>query len=117
VIRLMHLVPRYVDDGTCRMLTALIKCTDRARNQVFVGILSKDDYPLECLREMGVVPVQFEMRHFADFSVISTLVEELSKRSIQVLHTHRIRPDILGRPTRAAITGLLRDTHLMRTVA
>lgn len=97
MIRLMHLIPRYINDGTCRMLNALIKYADRQRYQIYVGILSKDDQSLDRLREMGAIPLQFEMRHFADFSVIGALVEELSSRRIQILHTHRIRPDIIGR--------------------
>lgn len=97
MIRLMHLIPRYINDGTCRMLNALIKYADHGRYQIFVGILSEDDYPVQHLRELGAIPAQFRMRHFADFSVIAALAGELSRRRIQVLHTHRVRPDIIGR--------------------
>lgn len=97
MIRLMHLVPRYINDGTCRMLNALIKYADHTRYQIFVGILSKDDHPVQHLRDIGATPVQLGMRHFADFSVIGVLAEELARRRIQILHTHRIRPDIVGR--------------------
>lgn len=97
MIPLMHLIPRYVNDGTCRMLNSLIKYTDRTRFQIVVGILSKDDVSVQPLLELGAVPVQFAMRHFADFSVIGALAGELSARRIRILHTHRIRPDIIGR--------------------
>lgn len=93
----MHLIPRYVNDGTCRMLNALLKYTDLTRFQVSVGILSRDDVSVQPLVDLGAEPVQFEMRHFADLSVINPVARELAERRIQVLHTHRVRPDIVGR--------------------
>lgn len=93
----MHLVPRYTNDGTCRMVNSLIKYADRRRFQIFVGILSRDDISTQPLLDMGAVPVQLDMRHFADFSVTGRLVRELRGHGIQILHTHRIRPDLVGR--------------------
>lgn len=93
----MHLVPRYINDGTCRMVNSLIKYTDRTRFQVFVGILSRDDFPLQPLLDMGVVPIQLDMKHFADFSVAARLGRILREQHIRILHTHRIRPDLIGR--------------------
>lgn len=97
MIRLMHLIPRYVNDGTCRMVSTLIKHADKMRYQIFVGILSKDNTSTKPLSDLGAQPIQFDMRHFADFSVIGAVAKELSARRIQILHTHRVRPDIVGR--------------------
>ena len=96
-VRVMHLIPRYTNDGTCRVVKSLIKYTDRARFRIFVGILSKGDCSLQPLRDIGATPVQFDMKHFADFSVLAALIRELKDKRIQVMHTHRIRPDIIGR--------------------
>lgn len=111
----MHLLPRYINDGTCRMLNALIKYADHTRYQIFVGILSKDDYPVQHLRDIGAIPVRLGMRHFADFSVIGVLAEELARRHIQILHTHRIRPDIIGRMAghRAGVPVNLSTQHYL----
>jgi glycosyltransferase involved in cell wall biosynthesis len=93
----MHLIPRYANDGTCRMVGSLIRHTDKTRYQIFVGILSKDEVSIQPLSDLGVEAIQFQMRHFASFSVIGDVAKELSARRIQVLHTHRVRPDIIGR--------------------
>ena len=65
----MHLIPRYVNDGTCRLVNSLIKFTDRRRFRIFVGILSRDDVSTQPLLDMGVVIVELDMKHFADLSV------------------------------------------------
>ena len=93
----MHLVPRYVNDGTCRVVNSIIKYTDRKRFLTFVGILSRDAVSVQPLVDMGAIPIQFDMRHFYDMSVIAVLVRELRANRIQILHTHRIRPDLIGR--------------------
>lgn len=95
--RVMHLLPRYVNDGTCRVVNSIIKYTDHDRFLTFVGILSRDTVSLQPLVDMGAIPIQFDMRHFYDFSVMAALVRELKANRIQVLHTHRIRPDLIGR--------------------
>jgi glycosyltransferase involved in cell wall biosynthesis len=46
---------------------------------------------------MGAIPIQLDMGHFADFSVTRRLARELRGNGIQILHTHRIRPDLVGR--------------------
>jgi glycosyltransferase involved in cell wall biosynthesis len=96
-VRIMHLIPRYMNDGTCRVVNSLIKYTDPARFQTFVGILSRDNFSLQPLLDMGAIPVQFDMKHFADVSMLPALVRELRDKRIQVMHTHRIRPDLIGR--------------------
>lgn len=96
-VRIMHLIPRYTNDGTCRVVNSLIKHTDPARFQTFVGILSRDTCSLQPLLDMGAVPIQFDMKHFADVSVLAALIRELRDKRIQVVHTHRIRPDLIGR--------------------
>lgn len=97
VVNVMHLIPRYVDDGTCRMVNSLIKFTDRRRFRIFVGILSRDEVSTQPLQDMGAEIVQLDMRHFADFSVTARLARALRGNGIQILHTHRVRPDLVGR--------------------
>jgi glycosyltransferase involved in cell wall biosynthesis len=96
-VRVMHLIPRFGNNGTCRMVNALIKNTDHDRFRIFVGVLSRDESPLQPLIELGAEPIQFRMKHFADVSVIAKLVRALREHRIQILHTHRTRPDLIGR--------------------
>jgi glycosyltransferase involved in cell wall biosynthesis len=96
-VPVMHLIPRYINDGTCRMVNSLIRYTDPARFRTFVGILSRDGASLQPLIDMGATPIQFDMGHFADPSVVAQLVRELRARKIRILHTHRVRPDLIGR--------------------
>jgi len=97
VVHVMHLIPRYVNDGTCRLVNSLIKFTDRRRFRIFVGILSRDDVSTQPLLDMGVVIVELDMKHFADLSVTARLARSLRDNRIRILHTHRIRPDLVGR--------------------
>jgi glycosyltransferase involved in cell wall biosynthesis len=96
-VRVMHLIPRYRNDGTCRMVNALVKYADHSRFEIFVGILSRDEGSLQSLVDMGAKPVQFDMKRFTDVSVIPALIRTLRDNRIQILHTHRTRPDLLGR--------------------
>lgn len=93
----MHLIPRYGNDGTCRLVNSLIKFTDRRRFRIFVGILSRDKVSTQPLLDMGVVIVQLDMKGFADFSVTARLARVLRENGIRILHTHRVRPDLVGR--------------------
>ena len=96
-VRVMHLIPRYRNDGTCRMVNALVKHADHTRFEIFVGILSRDEGSPQSLRDMGARPVQFDMKRFTDLSVLPALIRTLRQNRIQILHTHRTRPDLLGR--------------------
>jgi glycosyltransferase involved in cell wall biosynthesis len=79
------------------MVNALVKYADRSRFEIFVGILSRDEGSLQSLLDMGARPVQFDMKRFADLSVIPALIRTLRDNRIRILHTHRTRPDLLGR--------------------
>lgn len=97
VVHVMHLIPRYVNDGTCRLVNSLVKFTDRRRFRIFVGILSRDEVSTQPLVDMGAVVVQLDMTGFADLSATARLARQLRDNGIQILHTHRIRPDLVGR--------------------
>ena len=62
VVHVMHLIPRYVNDGTCRLVNSLVKFTDRRRFRIFVGILSRDEVSTQPLVDMGAVVVQLDQR-------------------------------------------------------
>ena len=79
------------------MVNALVKYADHSRFEIFVGILSRDEGSLQSLVDMGAKPVQFDMKRFTDVSVIPALIRTLRDNRIQILHTHRTRPDLLGR--------------------
>lgn len=79
------------------MVATLLKGLDRQRYRVTLCGLSTGNADLRSLQELADEIHVLGMRHFFDLSVLLPLYFLLKRLQVDVLHTHRIRPDIVGR--------------------
>ncbi|MCB1852733.1 MAG: glycosyltransferase [Gammaproteobacteria bacterium] len=96
-IHVLHLLPRLNQDGTTHMVATLLKGLDRKNYRVTLCGLSPGNADLAPLYDYADEIVVLGMRHFFDFSALVPLYRLLKRLQVDIVHTHRIRPDILGR--------------------
>lgn len=94
---IFHLLPRLIEDGTTHMVATLLKGMDRGRYRLTVCGLSPDDADLGALRALADDVHVLDQRRFFDPRAVVSLYALLKDSQVDVLHTHRIRPDIVGR--------------------
>ncbi len=94
---IFHLLPRLNEDGTTHMVATVLKGIDRQKYHVTLCGLSPGDADMASLQGLADEIHVLGMRNFFDLSVILPLYTLLKRSRVDVLHTHRIRPDIVGR--------------------
>ena len=96
-MHVMHLLPRLNRDGTTHMVTTLIEGLDRARYRITLCGLSPGDADRSALEALADQVHVLDMRSFWDFRTVLPLRALLRDDPVDILHTHRIRPDLIGR--------------------
>lgn len=94
---IFHLLPRLNEDGTTHMVATVLKGIDRRRYRVTLCGLSPGNADMAALHALADEIHVLGMHRFFDLSVIVPLYTLLKRSRVDVLHTHRIRPDIVGR--------------------
>lgn len=86
--------------GAERWVLALAKHLDSAKIRCDLAVTSEPENPdLELSRQyqgLGLDAYQLSMKHKFDWSVVSKLVELIKSKSIDIIHTHGYKSDILG---------------------
>ena len=92
-----YLLPRLNEDGTTHMVATVLKGIDRTRYRVTLCGLSRGNADLTALHGLADQIHVLGMQRFFDPRVVGPLYALLRRTPVDVLHTHRIRPDIIGR--------------------
>ncbi len=95
-MRLMHVMGGGEKGGSKQyLLTLATELTKRGYEIELVCLL--DDVVARDAREVGLKVTVFSMKHLADFSVISRLRQHIRKQKPDILHTHGVRANFMGR--------------------
>jgi len=94
---ILHIVPRFQNDGTMNMVRSLLKEFDAEKYRLILCALNKGDAVDGDLRKSGVKIILFDMRHWLAFHIIWRLARLMKREHVTLVHTHRARPDIYGR--------------------
>lgn len=92
----LHLVPRFQNDGTMNMVRALLKSLDQGRYRLILCALNGGNMPAEWIAQFGVDVRILDMRHFLDLRVLRKLFRIMRAEKVRIVHTHRARPDCYG---------------------
>jgi glycosyltransferase involved in cell wall biosynthesis len=96
-LHVFHLLPRLNEDGTTHMVATVLKGTDRTRYRVTLCGLSPGNADLSALHGLADEIHVLDMQRYLDPRAMASLYALLKRARVDVLHTHRIRPDIIGR--------------------
>ena len=94
---ILHIVPRFQNDGTMNMVQALLRDLDREKYRVVLCALNKGNAADDGLRGLGVKVVVLDMRHWMALKTIWRLARLMKSERVRLVHTHRARPDFYGR--------------------
>lgn len=93
----MHVLPRLTRDGTTHMVATLLKGMDRDRFRLTLCGLSAGDADLDVLRPLADDIHVLGMQRFWNPGAAILLARLARRLDVDVMHTHRIRPDLFGR--------------------
>lgn len=93
----MHLLPRLNRDGTTHMVATLLKGMNRDRFRLTLCGLSEGDADLDALRPLADNIHVLGMQRFWNPGVTVPLARLARRLDVDVMHTHRVRPDLFGR--------------------
>jgi glycosyltransferase involved in cell wall biosynthesis len=92
-----HLLPRLNEDGTTHMVATVLTGMDRSRYRVTLCGLSAGNADLAMFHGLADEIHVLGMEQFFDPRAVGRLYALLRRSRVDVLHTHRVRPDIVGR--------------------
>jgi glycosyltransferase involved in cell wall biosynthesis len=94
---LLYLVNAFGDSATCTLVLSLIKGLDRDRYDVHVGCVKCVGGPgATQFQRAGAQIVNFGVSRHRNLKVIPQLVSYIKAHNVQMVHTHILRPDLLG---------------------
>ncbi len=105
-IRVLHVIGGGEFGGAERHILNLATAMDPQRVAITVCCLFADPF-VKVAREVGINALAIPMRHKMDFSIITKLRDVIKKEEIDIVHTHGVRANLVGRVA-AKLAG--RDT-------
>src|SRR5438067_9764181 len=112
-IRILHLIDRMGNGGAETLLRTFASGFDRSRFEVYVaGLRPALRSPLpEELAALGVPVHEFNQRNSYDMPAMLELLVYLRRNRIDLIHTHLLASDIMGR-----VAGFLTGRPVISTI-
>lgn len=95
-INVLHLIGGGEIGGAERLVLTLLKLLDRDRYEMHLICLCKGPFA-ELARDNGIKAHTVAMRHKLDISTIRPIREYIANNEIDIVHTHGVRANLVGR--------------------
>jgi glycosyltransferase involved in cell wall biosynthesis len=98
-IRVLQLIDQLGDAGAEHLLLNFAKGLDRSRFELHVCALRPWPYPrvVPAIRALGHPVMELDQHHAYDLPILRTLVSYIRRERIDIIHTHLLASDVMGR--------------------
>ena len=98
-IRLLQLIDQLGDAGAEQLLYTFAAGIDRSRFELHVCALRPWSQPkiVPAIRALGFPVTELDQHHAYDLPVLRSLVQYIRRHHIDIIHTHLLASDVMGR--------------------